>query len=232
MSGEQAWLWWTLVTVAVVAAVTLAYVGSRLAAQQGPAPVQAPAVTRVALINVAKVFQEYEKAKFYKKEIEATVEPKRLLREKLAKEIIAWKTTMSDPKFNPAEKERYERGIVNNQRQMEDLDREMRQLLSQKNEQQYLQLYKDLSDAVQRYAAANNFQVVLAYIEPTQGDPFSIMNIMRKVQGMDMGGTVTNMYAAGGLDISTAVVDLMNQNFRAAVGTNPGVTPASFGPKN
>ena len=32
---------------------------------------------------------------------------------------------------------------VNNQRQMEDLDREMRQMLGDKNEQQYVQLYKD-----------------------------------------------------------------------------------------
>lgn len=222
-----------LLIVAAVSAVSTAFVVSRLAAQQGaapvPAPVQAPAVTRVALINVAKVFQEYDKAKFYKDEMQRLAEPKRLLRDKLAKEIISWKQAMTDPKFDPAQKERYERGIVNNQRQLEDLDREMRQMLGEKNEQQYVQLYKDVSDAVQRYAQANNFHVVLAYIEPTQGDPFTITNILRKVQGMDMGGTVTGMFMAPGVDISSAVVDLMNQNYRAAAGS-PGLTPTTFPP--
>jgi Skp family chaperone for outer membrane proteins len=218
-----------LLIAAAVSAVSTAFVVSRLAAQQGAAPVQAPAVTRVALINIAKVFQEYDKAKFYKDEMQRLAEPKKLLRDKLAKEIISWKQAMADPKFPIEQKERYERGIVNNQRQMEDLDREMRQLLGEKNEQQYVQLYKDVSDAVQRYAQANNFHVVLAYIEPTQGDPFTITNILRKVQGMDMGGTVTGMFMAPGVDISSAVVDLMNQNYRAAAGS-PGLTPTTFPP--
>jgi Skp family chaperone for outer membrane proteins len=214
---------------AAVSAVSAAFVVSRLAAQQGAAPVQAPATTRVALINIAKVFQDYEKAKFLKDEMRNMAEPKRLLREKLAKEIIAWKQAMTDPKFPQDQKDRYERGIVNNQRQIEDIDREMRQMLGEKNEQQYVQLYKDVSDAVQRYAQANNFHVVLAYIEPTQGDLFSIANILRKVQGMDMGGTVTGMFMAPGVDISSAVVDLMNQNYRAAAGS-PGLTPTTFPP--
>lgn len=221
-------------TVALVALMSLAYVGSRLSAQAGgQAPQQAPQLTRVAFVNIAKIFQDYEKAKFYKKEMELAIEPKRLLREKLAKEIVHWKTDMSKPTFDPKEKERYERGILNNQRQLEDLEREIRQMLGQRNEQQYLQLYKELSDAVGRYALANNIQVVLAYVEPTQGDPFSLMNIMRKVQGMDMSGGMTGMFMASGLDISTAVVDQLNHNYRAAGGAAvPNITPTSFPPKN
>jgi hypothetical protein len=63
---------------------------------------------------------------------------------------------------------------------------------------------------VQLYAAKNNFQVVLAYVEPTTKDPFEIMNIMRKVQGMDMGGGLTSLYSAQGIDITLPVLEGLN----------------------
>src|SRR5262249_34684554 len=131
-----------MLLVTAAAAAGAVYVGSRLGAQPATAP-EAPPVTRVAFVNVAKVFQDYEKAKFYKTEMEKFIEPKKALHDKLAKEIIGWKAAVQDSKFDPREKERYERGIRDNQRQLEDLDRDMRQALGEKNEQQYVQLYKE-----------------------------------------------------------------------------------------
>src|SRR5262249_32083791 len=151
-------------------------------------------------------------------------EPKKKERDKLVNEISAWKKVMeSDPKFKPGsdkfdakEYERYSKGILGNQRAMEDLDREMKQMVGQRNEQQTIAVFKDLQDTVQRVAAAQNFQLVLAYVEPTQGDPMTFGNVMRKVQGMDMGGCVTALHIAPGLDISPQVIQMLNDNYKGA----------------
>ncbi len=224
---------------AVLASAAAVFVGARLGAQPvtgqppadtrlvGTGPGQAQPQTRVAFVNVARVFHDYDKAKFYKTQTEKAIEPKRLSREKLAKEIVLWKQSMTDPKFDPKNKDWYNKAIVKNQRDIEDLDREMRHLLNQENEQQFVQLYKELNDAVRHYAQAHNFQVVLAHVEPIQGDPFNIINIVRKLQGMEMGGTVTALHVTGGLDISANIVAALNQSYRAAGGAVVPATPAA-----
>jgi Skp family chaperone for outer membrane proteins len=183
------------------------------------AQVAAPAVTRVAFINVAKIFQDYEKAKGFSEEIKAIAEPKKKEHDTLVAQIKAWKEYMekNPGKFQKGSKEydaneelRYTQGIVNNQRKLEDLNKEMTNLLGEKHKQQYLQLYNEMKEVVQRHAGKNNFQVVLAYVEPTTRDPYDIVNIMRKVQGMDMGGTITSLYAAPGIDITQPVLDDLN----------------------
>ena len=65
-----------LVIVAGLATLTAAaLIGTRLRAQ-APAPtgVQPPAQTRVAFINLEYVFQNYEKAKTFKKEMDLIID--------------------------------------------------------------------------------------------------------------------------------------------------------------
>jgi Skp family chaperone for outer membrane proteins len=230
--------------VAGVAVGAALYGVSLVGAQPGtPAPAQAPtaqppAHTRLAFVNVAKVFQEYDKARFYKAELEKAIEPKKSLRDKLVKEIQAWKKAMQenpklkkgDPQFDPGEHERYDKGILKNQRELEDLERDLRQIVGERSEHQNVLLYKELYEAAQLYAIENHFHIVVGFVEPTQGDPFSLINIMRKIQGMDMAGCVTALYVAPGLDISLGVVNALNQRYRAAGGVVPA-TPVSL-PKN
>ena len=196
-------------------------------AAQPPAPPAAPAQTRVAFINVAKIFQDYEKAKVFHEEIKRIAEPKRKEHEKLVAEVKAWtefmqkpenaeKFTTGSPKYDVQLKAQYEQGIINNKRKLEDLNKEMTGLLEEKHKQQYLQLYKEMSAVVQDHAGKNNFQVVLAYVEPTTRDPFDIVNIMRKVQGMDMGGSITSLYTAPGIDITVPILDALNAWHRSA----------------
>jgi outer membrane protein len=230
------------IMIVVVGAMTAAaiYGGSQLGAQ-GPAqaPAQPAAEMRVGFINVARVFHEYEKAKFFKSELEKIIEPKKQLRDKLVKEITAWKKDMAEkpelkpggPKFDAKLYERYEKGVLGNQRQLEDLEKELRQTVGERSEQQNVQLYKELYAAAQRVAGDYKFHLVMAYVEPTQGDPFNLVNIMRKVQGMDMGGSVTALYIAPGLELSSTVIEYLNRDYRAAGGVIVPATPVSQ-PKN
>jgi Skp family chaperone for outer membrane proteins len=225
----------TMLVMSAVAVALAAYGASRLSAQGTSASGQPPAHTRVAFLNVVKVFQEYDKARFYKAELEEALKPKKAERDKLVKEIEAWKKAMrekpelkkGDPQFNAREYERYEKGIVANQRKLEDLEADVKLVVGQRSEQQNILLYKELYAAAQRYAADNGFHIVVGYVEPTQGDPFSIINIMRKIQGMDMGGCVTALYVAPGLDISAGVVAQLNRDYRAAGGVAPPMVPAT-----
>lgn len=180
-----------------------------------------PLQTRVAVVNIFSVFQKYRKAEIYKHEMEKELEPFKIKGEKLKKEIIKWTEDLRDPKFDPSKREQWERGILANKRELEDLNREAQKHIGKKNEGQVVQLYREVSDAIKAYAAANNFHLVLSFGEPTEGDPFTFANIQRKVSGMEMGGGICPIYISPGLDITAGVVDLLNRQYG-------GVRPASL----
>ncbi|MCI0377749.1 MAG: OmpH family outer membrane protein [Gemmataceae bacterium] len=209
------------VFVASLAAWLIAFCGGRALAQAAPTQV------RVAIVNVGQVLHKYEKARFYKHELDETLMPYRLEGEKLKKEILDWTAAMKDPKFNPKEKDRYEQGIVDNKRKLEDLDRHATKLIVTKQEAQVITLFRDLQEAIQAYAQANGIHLVLTYAEQLEGDLFTLSNVARKMKGMDLGST-TPLFHVPGVDISGAVADAMNARYRTLGGRQAPVTPASF----
>lgn len=211
-----------LITALTMLAVTcLATVAGRLTAQ-GPATTS----TRVAVVNIGLVFSKYEKAMFFKKEMEDVLAPYRVQGEKLKKDIIDWTEYMKHPKFDPKERERYEQGILGNKRKLEDLDREARAKVGKRQEEQIIALYKDVSDKVKSYAMSNGIQLVLAYGEQIEGELYTFPNINRKMQGMDLGST-NPLYIGVGVDISADVYNELNRGYRAAGGAVVPATPAS-----
>jgi Skp family chaperone for outer membrane proteins len=200
------------------------YGGSRLFAQPATpagapaapaATMPAPAQTRVAFVNIAYVFQKYEKAKFYKTEMDALLKPYKEQIDKLKKDIESWVDQMKKPDFPQKNKEWYEQSIVNHKRKIEDLNREAQGKFLKQTEQQTVQIFKEVKGAVQAYAMANGYHIVLAYAEPIDTDPDSLPNINRKVQGMDLGGGVCPMFFVQSLDISRAVTDALNRQYPA-----------------
>jgi Skp family chaperone for outer membrane proteins len=215
-----------------LATVAACYLVSRLAAQT-PAPtstvVASPAQVRVAFVNIELIFSKYEKAKVYKDEVEKALEPFKVQIEKLKKEIIIWQEDMKKPTFKESERERYDLAITKNKRDYEDLTRQAGKLVGKKNEEQVVQLYREVSDAIQRYALSNGFHAVLAYGNPLQVDPMSYPSIVRIVQGMEQTGCLSLMYSAPGLDISGPIVDSLNSNYRTTAATSTNSAPAATG---
>jgi Skp family chaperone for outer membrane proteins len=215
-----------------LAAIAAIYVGQTLAQQGGPAPAQAPAQTRVAFINVSKVFLDWEKFKVVKKQMEDLVKPELDKREEYMKNITGWKEAMQkdpecrpgDPKFNAKKVESYEYWIKKTTRDLEDLAQKFEKTIAPQTDQQNVQLYKEVYDAAKQTGDRYGFQVVMGYMEPSQTDVYGIMNIKRKVQGMQM-GCVTALYVAPGLDITAAVIEDLNRNQRP--GAAAPVTPVS-----
>lgn len=182
---------------------------------------------RVAIVNIGLVFSKYEKALFFKSEMELVLKPYRVQGEKLKKEIIDWTQYMQHPKFDVKEKERYEQGILANKRALEDLDREARAKVGKKQEEQIIALFRDVSQKVEGYARNNGIQLVLAYGQQIEGDIYGFANITRIMQGMDLGST-TPMFFVPGVDISNDIVTVLNQSYRAAGGTVVPGTPTSL----
>lgn len=205
-----------------LALATLVGSGARLLAQQ-----PASGTTRVAIVNVGLVFTKYHKAKTYKDQMEKLLEPYQTEGKKLKKEMLDWTEFMKSPKFDPKERDRYDAGIRNNQRKLEDLEMQVRKLAGKTQEDQITYLFKEVNTAVQSYAQANGIHVVLAYGEQTEGDAFNFGNINRKMQGMDL-GSCTPLFHVPGVDISEAVAEMLNSAYQRAGGAAvPGTTTSN-----
>lgn len=206
----------TTFIVAGLALVAAAYVGSQLLAQGQP-QASAPAQTRIALLNISALFQKYDKAAFFKTEMENMVKPYRDEQDKLKKIIIDWKEALQkNPKLSNEDRKRGEDTIIQCTRRIEDLQKEMVSKVGKKQEDMIVQLYGEASNAVKAYAAANGFHIVLGYAEPPENELFHFGNITRKLQGMEIGGGLSPLYSAPGIDITQAVVGNLNLAYKAA----------------
>jgi Skp family chaperone for outer membrane proteins len=203
-----------------LAAVTLACCGGRLCAQQ-------TTPTRVAIVNIGLVFTKYDKAKAYKAHMEKLVEPYQVEDKTLKKQILDWSEAMKRPGFDPKERDRYEQGIRGNQRKLEDLQMTVKKLVGTTQEDQIVNLFKEVQTAIQAYAQANGIHLVLGYGEQIDGDLYAFGNINRKMQGMDL-GSCNPLFHVPGVDISQPVADMLNSSFQRAGGASAsGVTPVS-----
>jgi Skp family chaperone for outer membrane proteins len=186
-----------------------------------------PSGTRVAIVNVGLIFSKYEKAKFYKSELETTLKPFKEKGEKIAVEMKKYGEPLRDKKVtDPKLKDQYEQYLLQLKREMEDLDGQARKLIGKKQEDQVITLYKEVTGAIQAFAKANDYQLVLGYGQQIDGDPNSFANINRIMQGMDL-GSATPLFLVSGVDISQPVVDTLNAHYRGAAGAAPATVPAT-----
>ncbi len=202
----------------------LVSIGGSVRAQQSAVP------TRVALVNIGLVFTKYNKANAYKSQMEKLVEPYQLEGKKLKKEMLDWSEFMKNPKFDPKDKERYEQGLRGNQRKLEDLELQVRKVISKTQEEQVTNLYKEVHSAIHAFARANAIHVVLGYGEQMSGDLYGFANINRKMQGMDL-GSCNPLYVADGVDISQPVVEMLNASYQRASGITPVSGTTTSNPK-
>jgi len=206
-----------IITLALALTVGLAFAGSAHA-QTG---------TKVAVVNVGEVFQKYDKAKAYKAELEKIIGPRKAEAETLSKQMKDWAASLQHPSFDKKEQSRYEQAILANKRKLEDMDRQVRTEIGKVQESQIVNLYKDLNAAVEATAKAQGFQLVLAYGD-ISGDQFTLENINRKMNGMDLGST-TPLFFAGSANITDQVTASLNALFRSTGGAAATVpaTPTS-----
>jgi Skp family chaperone for outer membrane proteins len=217
----------TILLVAGIAALaTAASFGAGTCwAQQGVAP----AATKVGVVNVGTVFSKYEKALAYKEELQKTIAPFKAKAEVWRKEMIQYKELLDKKDFKQFTKEGLEKGIIDRQRALEDMDKEVRKLIGAQQEDHLVQLWKEVTGHIRAYGASRGFHVLLGYGDPLDAkDLETFPNINRKMQGMDLGG-VCPLYIAPGLDISEDIVLSLNTAYRQSRPVVPTGGPG--GPK-
>jgi Skp family chaperone for outer membrane proteins len=220
-----------ILLVAAAAGLAIAgFVGSQLSAQTGgtAAPAASSGPTRVAVVNIGLVFSKYDKAKTFKTELEETLKPYKGQAETLRKDILSFKESIEKKDYSKFSKEQFEAGIVDRQRKMEDLDREVRRLIGKKQEDQLVQLWKEVNTHIQAYAQSNGIHVVMGYGDPmTAEELHAFPNINRKMQGMDLGAAVP-LFVGQGLDISNDVVRSLNDYYQRCGGARPASTSGAI----
>ena len=203
---------------------------SQLSAQQ---PAGAPATdqgTKVAVINVGYVFQNFERAKAAKAEIEEILRKPKQDAQKLYDDMKAWEREAKDPKNTPQKREEYEVAIRNGKRTLEDMQLQVQKLVGKKQEDNLVTLWKDVNMGIEKVAQAYGFQIVLGYGEPMEKELLALFpNINRKMQALDQGSTVP-LYVHGSVDLSHAVTVTLN-NWHKSTGGAIQPTSGTYPPK-
>ena len=206
------------------------YLGSRLWAQAPAAPVQAPAQTRVALVNVVQVITNYHKFKTFQDELGRLAKPYKDREAELTKNLTAWENQLKKGDVTPQQKEEAEKQVKERKRQIEDNAIEAKKILAKRNDEQFVQLYHEVEDAVKRYAVSNGFHLVLQFNEPPSAtDLYNVKNIYRKLEGATATGCCSPVYMAPGLDITAGVLGNLNAGAPAAA-ASPAAGPNGGAP--
>jgi Skp family chaperone for outer membrane proteins len=191
----------------------------------GPARAQAPQQTKVATINMLVVMKGYKKFDIFRVEMEKLAQPYKDENKKLQDMFKGWKSVAEDPKKSDKEREDAQKYLVQLKRQIEDNSANASKLLGAREDEKVVQIYHEIQDAVKRYALSNGIHVVLQYTEMTsEPEIYTAANIKRKLQSAQV-GACTPMYVADGVDISQAVVSMLNTPFTAAAPAAPAAGP-------
>jgi Skp family chaperone for outer membrane proteins len=220
-----------LVLAGVIAVAASIYVG-RLLAQQTSTSARAPEPpqTRIALINLRYVFENYYKYKSFKAEIEETVMKPFQTRDRVKTQ--EYEKLMRDAQktdLKPEEREKIELEIRQLKRQVEDSRMEIQRTLHKRSEDAMKLIFKDVQETATKFAQVNNFEVLMAYGESFDpAEYYSVPFIYRRMQP----GTFSPLWIKDGMDISKGVLSTLNAGqpnppASGSSGSSSTATPAS-----
>jgi Skp family chaperone for outer membrane proteins len=199
-----------------LAAVAAAYVNGQSRAQI-VAPAMAITATKVGVINIGFVYSHYERVKTLKMEMDEDVAPYKKKKTILDKTIVEWRDMLSspDPKITSQVREEAREKLIEAQRHLEDLERQVKNEVLKKAEDQVVVLHKEINDTIKTFAAAHGYHMILAYGEPEV--PLApLAQFQRYTRVVDQGG-ITHAYSHQDIDVSREVVKTLNSKFRARV---------------
>lgn len=177
--------------------------------------------TRIGLLNLTCVIKNYNKYKQFQEEIKEFVVPFRDRDAELRARLNKLKAQVEKPSLVPAKgedndakstREELEEKAREIQRKIEDNSQKAKKKLGKRSDDEMKILYKDVEEAVERYATAHGLELVLHYNDATTKEDFeSPQNLARKLNT----GALMPIYMVSGIDISTEILDDLNQR-------NPG----------
>src|SRR5207249_748234 len=104
---------------------------------------------------------------------------------------------------------------------------EGKKIIGKRYEEGFVQLYREVEDAVKRYAGYNGFHIVLQFSEPPNPtDLYTMRNLNRKLEGLTAVGASTPIYTAPGMDITAGVLTNLNAGAPHAAAPAANAAPA------
>jgi len=198
----------------LVAATAIYAVGQVVSAQAQPAP--AAAGTRIAVVNIEALLQNYKRAQIYKADVEKELQPLKAQAEALKKKIMERQSELKVGNFDAVKRKQWEEASNKDMKKLEELEREAALVNNRKVEKELVPIYKEILEAIKAHARSNAIQVVLSYAEDPKIDPFSLASIGRKVSGLESTGFIAPFYIEPAADITAALADVLNQRYNAS----------------
>lgn len=218
---------WVILTGVAVLAVGVYVASPGRAQQQQPITAAVGAGgprTRIALVNVASIIRNYEKFK----NANANIKSEALNLDatlKAKKQAILDRQTQaqnSAANLSPEQKTQMAHDLRAMERDFDDQAADMKQHLQKEELELMVQVYRELEDTVKAYALSADLDLVLQYSDVPPEEANNPNAVARRV------GTPGTMpiYVNAGMDITNAIIGIMNQNLRTAApaaGTQPAV---------
>ncbi len=213
------------IAVGVLALSVGIYVTTKLWADP-PQPQPQRAQTRIGILNMATVLKNYHKVEAYTAEMKESF--KRFDDQtKDKRKMIETRTQQAnDEKYTLDQREACKKEIVKLQRELEDMNNEMKKTVNDQTEKQMVTVYREIQDAVRRYAMDKGLDAVLTHIDALNPqDAYSAMNVMANMQQR----ACMPLYYNPSMDISMDIVGSLNTAYDNSKGPAP-VTPTSTHP--
>jgi Skp family chaperone for outer membrane proteins len=174
-----------------------------------------PGAVRVAVVNIGHVFNNYESAKASKKELTDSLEPVKTKAKRLTDELKQWSRMIEDGDYSAFTRNELQTMIQKNRLELGQIENKVRSQMGKKQEDNLVQLWKEVQAGIKTYATQHNIDLVIGYGEPLEKELLDVFpNVNRKMQAMDVGG-LTPLFMMPGVDISEGVTALLNKQYRA-----------------
>ena len=198
-------------------------------AQTPPANTASARGTKIAVINLAQVINKYDKwtafkdeyKKEYERVFEQRVAPLRTKYESLEKQI-------KDPTTLPDKKEALDKEMKMLQRQIGDIADEAKSILGKKESDQFVQLYREVRDAVAACAKYYSIDIVMHYNDAF--DPKDLDTPQNVARKMGHAGCMP-LFVSKENDLSDVVIRFLNTYNKPTTPITPAAatTPAGTG---
>jgi cell division septum initiation protein DivIVA len=170
----------------------------------------------VQVLKNYKKFQNMEnQLKSRAQQLDETIKPLKMQADKLKEEYSRAAT------LTPERKEEIEREMRKLQLEAQEKEEGARKELMKMNGEAAVTIYREVEDAANSYARANNLELVLFYNDAvTDTDYYHPANVRQK---MMQPAALMPMVVAPGMDVSNAVVNFLNSKYAPT-------TPAAMAP--
>jgi Skp family chaperone for outer membrane proteins len=195
--------------LAILAATGAAiYLGNHADAQQPPGVPTQAAPTRIGLVNMVSVLKGYRKFATVEAELKRLQQSWEDKLKPMQAKLVQMQNDLRNPSVSQAQKEQIERDGKKMALEFQSLEEDAKKDLGKRTGEAYVQIYREVEDAVKRFAASNGYALVLFYNDAiTPEDQYHPANIQRKLL---QPAAIMPMVVSPGMDITASIAASLN----------------------